>query len=65
MNHDIKQKVLSNKLLEHILNQIDNPVEKEKTLNAINGMLDQLQGKTNNFIKAYQEEQNNKKPENK
>ena len=51
----------SNKLLEHVLNQIDDPYEKEKTLNAINGMLDQIQGKANNFLKTYQEEQNNKK----
>jgi hypothetical protein len=63
--YNIKQKVLSNKLLENVLNQIEDPIEREKTLNAINKMLDDFQGKTNVLIKTYQESQENKKTENK
>jgi hypothetical protein len=65
MNSNIKQKVLTNKLLTQILEQIDNPVEREKTLHAINGLLDEIQGKANGLLKSYQEKQNTKKTEDK
>jgi len=65
MKNEIKQKVLNNKILTQILEQIDNPVEREKTLYAINGLLDEIQGKTDNLLKSYQEKQNTKKPEDK
>jgi hypothetical protein len=55
INEDIKQKVLGNKLLQHVLEQIENPAEREKTLVAINGLLDELQGKTDGLIRAYEE----------
>lgn len=35
---------MSNELIKNLLNQINDPKEKEKTVSAIENMLEQLQG---------------------
>lgn len=64
MNTNIKQKVLENKMLKYILDQIDNTTEKEKTLRAINEMLDQIQEKTVSVIVAQKNDQDSQKNPN-
>lgn len=59
---DIKNKVLDNPLLKYVLEQIEDPKEKEKTVRAINGLLDEIQGKTDGLIRSYSVERS-KKPE--
>ena len=59
---DIKNKVLDNPLLKYVLEQIEDPKEKEKTVRAINGLLDEIQGKTDGLIRSHSMERS-KKPE--
>lgn len=54
-NKDLREQVFANELLKNILEQIKDENEREKTVTAINGMLDQLQGKFNGLSQAYEE----------
>jgi len=54
-NKDLREQVLTNQVLKSILEQIQDPNEREKTVIAIEGMLDQLQGKFNGLSQAYEE----------
>jgi len=65
MSGNIKERVLNNNLLKQVLEQIENSAEREKTLKAINGMLDEFQGKADGLLNSYQEKQNTKKTEDK
>jgi hypothetical protein len=49
---DIKTTVLDHPLLKGILEQITDPLEREKTIKVIEGMLEQMQGKANGLVKA-------------
>jgi len=64
-NSNIKERVLNNNLLKQVLNQIENEAEREKTLNAINGMLDEFQGKADSLVKSYQDIKTPKNPDDK
>lgn len=52
---NLHEQVLSNNILKGILEQIQDPKEKEKTVKAIEGLLDQMQGKFNGLSAAYEE----------
>lgn len=54
-NKDLREQVLTNQVLKSLLEQIQDPNEREKTVIAIEGMLDQLQGKFNGLSQAYEE----------
>ena len=43
-NKELQEKIMSNQLIKNLLNQIQDPKEKEKTVSAIESMLEQLQG---------------------
>lgn len=45
---------MENKFLLSLLNQM-NPAEKENTLSVINGLLEEMQGKSEGLTKAIQE----------
>lgn len=53
-NKELREQVLSNQIIKSLLEQIDKN-EREKTVTAIHGMLDQLQGKFNGLSQAYEE----------
>lgn len=55
MIKNMHEKVFENEVLKRLLEQIKDPNEREKTVTAINGMLDQLQGKFNGLSQAYEE----------
>jgi rhamnogalacturonyl hydrolase YesR len=52
---NLHEQVFENAILKGILEQIENPKEKEKTIKAIQGLLDQMQGKFNGLSSAYEE----------
>jgi hypothetical protein len=54
-NKDLREQVFSNQIIKSLLEQIEDKNEREKTVIAINGMLDQLQGKFNGLSQAYEE----------
>lgn len=54
-NKELREQVLTNQVLKSLLEQIQDPNEREKTVIAIEGMLDQLQGKFNGLSQAYEE----------
>lgn len=54
-NKELREQVLTNQVLKSILEQIQDPNEREKTVIAIEGMLDQLQGKFNGLSQTYEE----------
>jgi hypothetical protein len=63
MNNKIKDTVMANPLLQYVLSQIDTPLERERTIAAITGMLEELQGKADGLLKSYNE--SNKKEDKK
>lgn len=63
MNNKIKDTVMANPLLQYVLSQIDTPLERERTVAAITGMLEELQGKADGLLKSYNE--SNKKEDKK
>lgn len=68
MDSNIKNKVLQNEILQQILNGINDPQEKEKTIQAINSLLEDFQKKADNIMVSYKESINKddaKKNENK
>lgn len=54
-NKELCEQILSNQLIKDLLGQIEDENEREKTVVAIEGMLDQLQGKFNGLSQAYEE----------
>ena len=52
--NNLKEKVMENKFLLSLLNQMK-PAEKENTLSVINGLLEEMQGKSEGLAKAIQE----------
>ena len=52
---NLHEQVFANSILKGILEQIEDPKEKEKTVKAIEGLLDQMQGKFNGLSAAYEE----------
>lgn len=54
-NKELREQVLSNQIIKSLLEQIEDANEREKTVTAIHGMLDQLQGKFNGLSQAYEE----------
>lgn len=54
-NKELREQVLSNQTIKSLLEQIEDANEREKTVTAINGMLDLLQGKFNGLSQAYEE----------
>jgi len=54
---------MANPLLQYVLSQIDTPLERERTIAAITGMLEELQGKADGLLKSYNE--SNKKEDKK
>ena len=52
---NLHEQVFANAILKGILEQIEDPKEKEKTLKAIEGLLDQMQGKFDGLSRAYEE----------
>lgn len=54
-NKELHEQIFANNIVKSLLDQIENPKEKEKTVRAIEGMLEQLQGKANGLAQAYEE----------
>jgi hypothetical protein len=54
-NKELREQVLKNQVIKGLLEQIEDAKEREKTVIAIEGMLDQLQGKFNGLSQAYEE----------
>ena len=54
-NKDLREQVFSNQIIKSLLEQIEDKNEREKTVIAIDGRLDQLQGKFNGLSQAYEE----------
>lgn len=54
-NKELREQVLTNQVIKSLLEQIEDANEREKTVIAIGGMLDQLQGKFNGLSQAYEE----------
>jgi len=52
---NIHEQIFANPVLKGILEQIEDPKEKEKTIKAIEGMLNEMQGKFNGLASAYEE----------
>lgn len=55
MNNNIKKDVLENSVLKEILDKIENKEEKEKTIQVIETMLEQFQGKFSVILQAHQD----------
>lgn len=43
-NKQLQEQIFANEMIKSLLSQIEDPKEKEKTVKAIEGMLEQLQG---------------------
>ena len=54
-NKELREQIFSNQIIKSLLGQIEDENEKEKTVVAIKGMLDQLQGKFNGLSQSYEE----------
>jgi hypothetical protein len=52
---DLQEHIFTNSVVKGLLEQIEDPKEKEKTVIAIKGMLQLLQGKVDGLSKAYEE----------
>lgn len=52
---DLQEHIFANTVVKGLLEQIEDPKEKEKTVIAIKGMLQLLQGKVDGLSKAYEE----------
>jgi len=52
---NLHEQVFANTILKGILEQIEDPKEKEKTVKAIEGLLDQMQGKFDGLARAFEE----------
>ncbi len=52
---NLNEEIFSNSMITGLLGQIEDPKEREKTVRAILGILEQMHGKFDGLSQAYEE----------